>query len=141
FVDDVGENIEIVVVDDDMDLSSKRRKHAFNNAVYLFDVTVVSDDVTFEIDEELVLLRMKGESLLEWHAQQVVAQSHRPGQEYALIHDRRITADNRLEIHLRQDFALGVRAWSNLHQRKPGRRKPQKTASRPVKTRAVPTSS
>src|SRR5690348_16509518 len=136
-VDDIRENIEIVVVDDDVDLSPQRRKHAFNDAVYLFDVPVVSNHVTLEIDEELILLRMKGESLLERHAQQVVAQSHRPGQEYALIDEGRITADNRLKIHPRQNFALDVDTWSNLDQREPVRSKFEYTALRHVKHRLV----
>ena len=80
---------------------------------------------------------MKGEPLLERHTQQVIAQSHRRRQEYALIHECRITADNRLKIHPRQNFALDVDAWSNFDQRQPFRSKFKYTALRHVKHRLV----
>ena len=80
------------------------------------DVLVSADHMTFEIDEELAFPGVIGEALLERHAQQIVAQSHRPGREYALVHDGRIAADDRPELHLRQDFALDVDAGRDLDQ-------------------------
>ena len=53
------------------------------------------------------------------------------------IHERRITADNRLKIHPRQNFALDVDAWSNLDQRQPLRSKFEYTALRHVEHRLV----
>src|SRR5262245_61146012 len=72
--------------------------------------------MTLEVDEELVLLGMIGEAPLERHAQQVVAQSHRLGQKYALIHNPGVAADDRLELHPGQDVAPDVDAGSNLDQ-------------------------
>src|SRR4029077_14872761 len=78
-----------------------------------------------------------GKPLLERHTQHVIAQSHRRRQEYALIHECRITADNGLKIHPRQNFALDVDAWRNFDQRQPVRSKFKYTALRHVKHRLV----
>ena len=132
-VDDVGENIEIVVVDDDVDFSPQRRKHAFNDAAYLFDVPVVSNHVTFKIDEELVLLW--DERVNRCSSGMRKRSSRSPigsGKKTRSIHERRITADNRLKIHSRQNFALDVDAWSNLDQRQPLRSKFEYTALRHI---------
>ena len=97
-------------------LLPERRKHRFDDATDPFDVLVVANHVTFEIDEELVLLRVIGEPLLERHTQQVVAQSHRLGREYAPIHEAGSRRMIGLKLHLRQNFALDVDAGSNFDQ-------------------------
>ena len=72
--------------------------------------------MAFEIDEEQVFFGSIGEALLERHAQQIVAQSHRLGAKDALVHDGRIAPDDRPELHLREDVALDVDAGRDLDQ-------------------------
>src|SRR5262249_46918947 len=99
-----------------VDLVPDRREHGFDEGANFFDVLVVPHHVALEVDEELVLLGMIREAPFERHAQQVVAQSHRVGQKYTFIHDSRLAADDRLELHPGQDVAPDVDAGSNLDQ-------------------------
>jgi hypothetical protein len=56
-----------------MGLASCGGKHGFNNPPNPFNILMTSNDMTFEVDEELVLVGMICEALLKRHAQQIVA--------------------------------------------------------------------
>ena len=75
-VDDVGEDVEAVIIDDGVDLPSKRRKHGFYYPANLFDVVVRANHVPFEINKKSTFLRMIGKAALQWDTNQVVAQPH-----------------------------------------------------------------
>src|SRR5277367_5069493 len=69
-----------------------------------------------EIDEEEVLLWVVRKATLEWHAQQVVAQSHRLGVKDTRIHHLQLLRNDRIKIHVRENVAFEVDAGCDLPQ-------------------------
>ena len=64
FVDDVGVDFEVVVINDGVDLSTQRSQPVFDDPANLVHVLAVVNTMPFEIGEEPVLTRVVGESLL-----------------------------------------------------------------------------
>src|SRR4249919_360259 len=65
FIDNVGKYLEIVVIDNGVDRSTKWSQLVFDDLPNLFHVLMAVNTVAFEIDEEPVFIWLIGESSLD----------------------------------------------------------------------------
>src|SRR6516225_2681915 len=101
---------------------------------YLFNVFVVMNSMTLEIDEEEIFARAIRETLLDRHAQQLIAEPHRPGHKNALVHRRRV-ADDWPKFHPGQDVTIDIDAGRDFDKLKAVPRQLEYTALRHVEHR------
>src|SRR5439155_16664065 len=118
-VEYIGQDGEVVVIDNGVHLPTETAEFRLNQAANAFDVGKRLYGIALEIDEELVLLRVVGEAFFQRQTQQVFPQAHRLGAENARIHEARRFAYDRPEIHLGENVLLQIYAGSDLDQLEP----------------------
>src|SRR6476660_9932274 len=116
FVEQLRQDKKIVVVHDSVDAMPERCKLVFHRVDDGANFAATTHREALEIDKKYVLLRVVGEALIEGNAQQMVAQAHGLGAEDTRIHQLGFIANDRLEVHLRENVPLDIDAGCDLTQ-------------------------
>src|SRR5205814_4031918 len=115
-VEELGNDAEVVVVDDGGDLAPDSLEPRFHRLSDVLDVPLGADRHTLEVEEKDVAGLVIAKPRLERQREQILAQAHRPVGEDSRVHRRKPWAHERREFHLREDVALEVDSRSDLDQ-------------------------